>query len=128
MAKTVLVVEDDLLVRALTAEMLTQAGLTVVEAENTGPALELLLCNADDIAVIITDVLMPGHLDGIDFAKAVSLMWPGISILVTSGYDAGGRSEGVPGARFLAKPWRPLDVINFVLDGVDKASRSAAWG
>ena len=57
--------------------------------------------------------------------KAVSKAWPRISILVTSGYDAGRTSELAPGIRFLAKPWRALDVINFVLDGVDKASRSA---
>ena len=125
MAKIVLVVEDDPLLRMLTVEMVAAAGLSVVEAEDADHALKLLQQDAHEIAVIITDIRMPGHLDGVDLAKAVSSAWPRISILVTSGYDAGRRQELAPGIKFLPKPWHALDVINFVLDGVDKASHSA---
>jgi CheY-like chemotaxis protein len=115
MAGRVLIVEDDALVRMMTVGMVEECGLSVVEASSADEALHRLDEIADEIAVVITDVRMPGELDGVDLAKFVSAAWPNIRVMVTSGYS-GGRVSGLPKTvTFLPKPWKPLDVINFVL-------------
>ena len=76
-------------------------------ADEALPILE----GRSDIAVVFTDIHMPGRLDGRALAFEVKRRWPGIGLLVTSG-DLGTREPRLPdGSRFLAKPYSDVDLI-----------------
>jgi CheY-like chemotaxis protein len=106
----VLVVEDEFLIRMHAAEMIEEAGFEVVEASNADEAVAMLEARFD-IAVVFTDIQMPGSMDGLKLAKAVSDRWPPIHIVATSGLvDV--RIDDLPnGGRFLPKPYSPAQVI-----------------
>lgn len=110
---TVLVVEDDPLLRVDTAAAFEEAGLDVVDVQNADDALGYLLERAEEVAVVFTDVYMPGHSDGIHLAEIIARHWPHIRIVVTSGRARPLRAlpEQV---RFIAKPWRPVQLLALV--------------
>src|SRR5580700_2917182 len=81
----VLVVEDEFLIRMNAAEMIEEAGFEVVEASNADEAVAILEARLD-IAVVFTDIQMPGSMDGLKLAKAVRDRWPPIHIVATSGH------------------------------------------
>jgi two-component system, response regulator PdtaR len=67
----VLIVDDEPLVRELLAEMLSVMSLVIFEAADSREALEILKKRAYQVAILITDVRMPGELDGLDLANVV---------------------------------------------------------
>src|SRR5580704_2816251 len=81
---TVLVVEDEGLVRRLSADELEDAGYRVLEAASAEEAISILEDGAG-VAVLFTDVNMPGGLDGLALAQLVHDRWPRVRLLVTSG-------------------------------------------
>ncbi|MFB2604053.1 ATP-binding protein, partial [Rhizobium phaseoli] len=102
----VLVVEDDARVRRVAVARLASMGYTVLEAENGHRALDLLRENSD-IALLFTDIVMPGGITGDELALEVRLLRPDIAVLFTSGYSEPGLAgKGiVPGAQWLRKPY-----------------------
>ena len=103
----VLLVEDEPLVLALTAEALRDAGFAVAEAVNGDEAV-FLLDTQSGFDVVCTDVRMPGIRDGIGVAAYARTLYPAIPVLVVSGYAA--RLDDrlrtlVPAAKFIAKPY-----------------------
>jgi two-component system cell cycle sensor histidine kinase/response regulator CckA len=106
-ARTVLLVEDDEVVRAVVAEMLDELGYVVREAAGSDEALELA-GEADSMDILVTDVVMPG-LGGPELAAALLELQPGLRVLYMSGYTARstGDVEGAlgSGASFLQKPF-----------------------
>jgi two-component system, response regulator PdtaR len=102
----ILVVEDDALVRMVTSDILFEAGYHVIEAVNADEAL-ILLEARPDIRLMVTDVRMPGELSGYGLARAVSLRWPNVAIVVVSGDTMPGNGDLPNGARFIAKPFQP---------------------
>jgi CheY-like chemotaxis protein len=111
----VLIVDDEPLIRETVAELLSSAGLPTLEATNGDEALDVLNKNGHAVAVLLTDVRMPGSMNGIDLARIAHRTWPWIKVIVMSGfYDSG--PDGLPGnARFISKPWQAQDIINNVL-------------
>jgi CheY-like chemotaxis protein len=102
----VLVVEDDMLLRMHAAEMVSDAGFDVIEAADADDAIDILEARRD-IAVVFTDVQMPGSMDGLKLARAIRGRWPPIKIVATSGLVDVGEKDLPEGGRFLAKPYRP---------------------
>ena len=102
--QVILIVEDDSLVRLDTADMLREVGFDVLEASDADEAIHILE-RRSDIAVIFTDIEMPGSMDGLRLAQAVRGRWPPIKIIATSGHFDISESELPPGGRFLAKPY-----------------------
>ncbi|EJZ22904.1 PAS domain S-box protein, partial [Rhizobium sp. Pop5] len=104
--ETVLAVEDDARVRRVAVARLASMGYTVLEAENGHRALDLLQENSQ-IALLFTDIVMPGGMTGDELAQEVRLLRPDIAVLFTSGYSEPGlASKGiVPGAQWLRKPY-----------------------
>ncbi len=103
----ILVVEDDELVRQFSASALREAGYVVVEA-GTGPDGLKALRHHDDIAVLFTDIVLKGPIDGRELAGQVAALRPGLPVLFTTGYtkDAILHQNGVQDATdFLAKPF-----------------------
>jgi CheY-like chemotaxis protein len=80
-ARTMLVVEDDVLVRLLVCDALRDAGLRVVEAANADEALMYLKTDTS-VELVFSDVRMPGSLDGIGLAKRLKLDFPQIKIVL----------------------------------------------
>ena len=103
---TVLLVDDEDLVRASTADMLTDMGYTVVEATSAEEALRLL---SDGLRpdLLVTDHLMPG-MSGTDLARETCKRMPGTPVLIISGYaEVEGMAPDLPR---LSKPFRQADL------------------
>jgi len=107
----VLLVEDEALVRMMAADVLREeGGFKVIEVVNADEALTVLEATAD-IQALVTDVEMPGSLDGFTLARVVKQAWPHTGIVVTSGRMAPGPKVLPSGALFIAKPYRPADLV-----------------
>jgi two-component system, response regulator PdtaR len=117
--KTIVVVEDDPLLRSDAVAMLGAAGLAVVDFETADDAVAYLERRADQVAGVLTDVRMPGRLDGFDLAVKVTMCWPEVTVMMTSGLD---RPESllIPSVAFLPKPWLPLDVLTAMQDAAER--------
>ncbi|GEO17115.1 hypothetical protein MAE02_48110 [Microvirga aerophila] len=104
---TALLVDDEEFVRLSTADMLADLGYDVLEAATAEEGLALVQ-NGVEIAVLVTDHLMPG-MTGSDLARAVQTLRPGVPILVISGYA---ESEGIePDLPRLTKPFRKDELV-----------------
>ena len=104
--RVVLIVEDDLLIRLNAAEIIEAAGFDVVEASNADEAIAILEVRPE-IAVLFTDIQMPGSMDGLKLAAAVKGRWPPIKIVATSGLVNVQPDDLPEGGRFLPKPYNP---------------------
>lgn len=102
---TVLVVEDEPLVRMSIADHLADYDFHVLEAADSDQAIEILRFRRD-IQVVFTDVDMPGSMDGLKLAIAVRDRWPPIKIIVTSGHHKIDVANLPAGSRFFSKPYR----------------------
>jgi CheY-like chemotaxis protein len=115
-SETVLVVEDDALVRGYVVAQLKSLGYHTITAANGPDALALL---SQDMAfdVLLTDVVMPGGMNGRELADAVTRRRPGVAVLYTSGYPDtaivhDGRLD--PGVALLTKPYRQSDLARLM--------------
>ncbi|MDO6414096.1 response regulator [Sphingomonas sp. BIUV-7] len=106
---TVLVVEDEVFIRMVSVDALSDAGYEVLEAENADEALALLK-GAGNIDVLFTDIRMPGEMDGLELAERVHVCWPKIKLLVTSGHRRLSDDEIPDAGRFIGKPYS-LDAV-----------------
>ncbi|MBT2341219.1 MULTISPECIES: response regulator [Pseudomonas] len=99
---TILVVEDDDIVRMLIVDVLEELGYQVLEADGCEQALAFLRNDQQPIALMMTDVGLP-VMDGRELAKQAQLVRPGLSILFASGYA---ESIDVPqGMAVIGKPF-----------------------
>ncbi len=100
----ILLVEDEPLTRMDACSGLQEAGFEVIDAPDAATALELLRSRRD-VAVLFTDVQMPGDMDGLDLARAVHALRPDIKILVTSGGLRLSDADLPDDGRFVPKPY-----------------------
>lgn len=107
----VLLVEDELLVRLTQVEILRDAEFWVVEAQDADEAFDLLK-QRSDINVVLTDVNMPGSIDGFEFARLVRQGWPDVGVLVISGKVAPKPGDLPEGTHFMQKPIRAEALID----------------
>jgi len=96
---TILVVEDDVLVRLVTVEFLEDSGFKVVETSNAADAINVLTTDGP-IDVVFSDVQMPGEMDGLGLARWISREKPEVKVLLTSG-----KVPDQPGQPVVAKPY-----------------------
>jgi CheY-like chemotaxis protein len=109
--KTVLVAEDEFLILEYLADILSEAGFDVIRTFNADEAIEVLETRAD-IFAILTDIDMPGSMDGLKLAASVRDRWPPIHVIVTTGKNIG---RDIPsGAHFLPKPFGPDNLLELV--------------
>jgi DNA-binding NtrC family response regulator len=106
----VLVVEDDVLLRWSAVDMVENAGYTPVEAVDAEEAVAILESRSD-VALMFTDIQMPGSMDGLGLAQAVHERWPSIKIIVVSG-QMKVSSMAIPAdCRFFGKPLQAGEMI-----------------
>lgn len=106
---TVLVVEDEVLVRMDNSDQMQDLGFKVLEAANADEAIDMLIANLD-IRVVFTDVDMPGSMDGLRLAAAVRKRWPPITIIVASGHRRVQLDDVPAESRFFTKPYTAEDI------------------
>lgn len=114
--ETILVVEDDALVRSYVVTQLEGLGYHTISAAN-GPEALALVNQGVAFDLLFTDVIMPGGMNGRELADAVSRLRPGVAILYMSGYPEAamtqdGRLE--PGVTLLNKPYRTADMARMI--------------
>jgi CheY-like chemotaxis protein len=80
----VLVVEDEIFLRYVTAEYLEDCGFSVLQAANADEAVGLLQRNRD-VGAVFSDIQMPGSMNGLGLAHWISETLPGVKVLLTSG-------------------------------------------
>jgi DNA-binding NtrC family response regulator len=102
--KIILVVEDEALVRLIGADMLSDAGYEVLEADNADEALKVL-ASVDQVHMLFTDIRMPGSMNGLELAKTVHERWPEMKLLLTSGDTWPPKGQIPDDGKFLAKPY-----------------------
>jgi CheY-like chemotaxis protein len=116
----VLVVEDEMLLRMRAVDMVEDAGYTPVEAIDADQAVKILESRSD-IALMFTDIQMPGSMDGLGLAHAVRERWPPIKIIVVSGALKLPDIEIPADSRFFGKPLQAETMIaemrNMIGDG-----------
>ena len=106
----VLVVEDEMLLRMRAVDMVEDAGYTSVEAVDADEAVTILEARSD-IALLFTDIQMPGSMDGLRLAHAVHERWPPIKIILVSGALKLANSEIPADSRFFGKPLETKEMI-----------------
>lgn len=116
----VLVVEDEPIIRFDLTDFLRHAGFEVVEAENADQAIAFLEQRAD-IRMIITDIDMPGSMDGLRLARAVADRWPPIRIIVVSGHRKVEITDIPDGSVFFSKPFSQPGLLSSMQQMLDVA-------
>ncbi|MGV3654360.1 MAG: response regulator, partial [Noviherbaspirillum sp.] len=115
-----LFVEDDPLVRETVRPALELAGFDVAVAENGVDALKVLE-SGKRIDLVFSDIVMPGAVSGIDLASVVQQRFPGIRIVLATGYSE--RRVALPHVRTLAKPYDIQTLVEALNDAVPAAPR-----
>lgn len=118
---TIMVVDDDERVRRITARMLSDEGYQVIEAGSGEQALERL-AEAGQVHIVLTDIAMPGGINGVELAEKVLAADPSRRVVLMSGYDRLFPKWGSVGARFplLMKPFNAgqlMQQMSRVLEG-----------
>jgi len=116
----VLVVEDDMLLRMRAVDMVEDAGFTSVEAVNADEAVAILESRSD-IALLLTDIQMPGSMDGLKLAHAVHERWPPIRIILVSGQLRPASIDIPADSRFFGKPLEAKEMIAEMQDMIGHA-------
>jgi two-component system cell cycle sensor histidine kinase/response regulator CckA len=120
----VLLVEDDPLVRGLSARVLRQRGYNVLEASNGAEAVQIAQEQTSEIHLLLTDVVMP-NMGVKEMTARLKALHPHIKVLFTSGYtDDAIVHHGVlePGIEFIQKPFSPAKLLNWVRQVLEKQS------
>jgi signal transduction histidine kinase len=125
--QTILVVEDEPSVRRLAATILRRAGYTVLEAGDAHTAMTVAASNAA-IALLLTDVVLPGGPSGVSLGRALKAARPGLIVLHMSGYSVELSSMATPEERaaFLGKPFTPPVLLRTVHDALRQHAASVS--
>jgi PAS domain S-box-containing protein len=122
--ETVLVVDDEAAVRAFATKVLTGLGYQVVESEDAVRA-QTLLENSDAIDLVVTDIEMPGSINGLELARIINCQWPHIKVVLMSGYpdramnDLSSRVSDYTLPPLLSKPFEKPDLAQSVRKALD---------
>jgi len=108
----ILLVEDEPLILMDVQNQLQEAGHEVISVSNADSAIEVLVGSLID--VVLTDIDMPGSMDGLRLAAAVRSRWPPVQIVVMSGKRRPTRDELPNRARFIEKPLHTPDLLQAV--------------
>ena len=113
-----LIVDDEPAIRAYLGAVLRRRGIVSLEASSAAAALRTIEELSGRIDCLITDIEMPGDMNGIDLAYSVRGSFPALPVIVVSGYP----ERVPPGFAFIRKPFVPADMLKIV----DQALEGAA--
>ena len=122
-SEVILLVEDDAVVRNLTARVLRSSGYTVLEASHGREAMALWNQQGPTIDLLLSDMVMPEQMSGPELARRCRQDAPELPVLFMSGYseDVAGRELALePGQAFLQKPFTPTQILQILRDILDR--------
>jgi DNA-binding response OmpR family regulator len=127
MPNTILLVEDELLIRHVIADYLRDCGFKVYEAASADEAISLLMSPEVSVELVFSDVQMPGSMDGFGLARWVRTNRPGVGVILASGPEratqlAGELCEAGP---VLAKPYDPQIALDHIKQLIRKGERGS---
>ena len=122
--ETVLVVEDNSALRRVVVRQLGELGYRVLAAENAKAGLRLL--EQQNVDLLLTDIVMPGGINGRELAQRARRRWPEIKVVFTSGFS-GARLSGEPDALssrvpLLSKPYRKEELASVAREALDRVA------
>ncbi|HNH09687.1 MAG TPA: response regulator, partial [Leptospiraceae bacterium] len=120
---SVLIVDDEPSVLEIASSILAESGYIVMKAESAQEALSIL--SEKDADIVITDIIMPGEINGLELARIIRKEKPYIRIILTSGYPGDLRKKensDLSEFTFIAKPYKALDLEKTVRKELDKKS------
>jgi CheY-like chemotaxis protein len=115
--ETVLVVEDDAGVRQVVVTRLGLLGYNVLQSEDAATALKSLAENRVDL--LFSDIILTGELDGVALARNALARWPGLRVLLTTGFGHPAGRDDTYGLPVLEKPYRATELSRAVRDALD---------
>jgi len=123
--ETILLVEDELVLRKTMRILLERHGYKVLEAENGEEGLKMWAAHRDLIALLLTDMVMPGQTNGLQLARQLQAERPGLKVIFATGYSAeiaGKEIELRLGENFMQKPVAPEMLLKVVRDSLDHSA------
>ena len=127
--ETILVVEDEAGVRALIIRLLQDLGYRLLQAQSGPHAIEVWRQHGDEVDLLITDIVMPDGMNGVDLAERLRRNRPALKVIYTSGYMADLSREDVSrhqGDAYIAKPFSLSELARLVRRTLDGGEHAAA--
>ena len=115
--RTILVVDDEPFIRMFALATLEDAGFMVLQARNSAEALDIL-GRHDEISILVTDVRMPGAMDGLALVARVHADHPAIQSIVVSGSSSSRDARAAGALGFIAKPYVAQTMLVAVNDAI----------
>jgi two-component system, response regulator PdtaR len=122
-ARVLLLIEDEPLVRMFNADVLVEAGFRVIEASTVDEGTQLFHARPD-IEAVVTDIQTPGQRDGLELAHLICHTRPQVGIVIVSGRVRPGTANLPGGVQFIAKPYKPSDLL-LVLEEALRVAKSS---
>jgi CheY-like chemotaxis protein len=124
-AETILVVEDEVLLREIECSILESCGYRVLEAESSSKALDVWNQQGEKIDLLLTDMVLPPGISGLDLAKRLRDRQPRLKVIFTTGkvdHRLDDETLERMNARFLQKPYQHNDLVQLVDDALTPAA------
>lgn len=118
---SILILEDDEIIRALMIDVLEEFGARVTSFPSADEGMTFLERASDPVDLIVSDIQMPGLLNGYDLSKVVAHRWPSLPVVLTSGNTAMASQLGST-VRFLPKPWSAEGLLDCVQSALGQGS------
>jgi two-component system cell cycle sensor histidine kinase/response regulator CckA len=119
--ETLLVVDDEKLIRALLHDILEYQGYTLIEAENGDEAIRKYQEKSPDIALVLLDLIMPGR-DGVETLRELQTINPDVRCIISSGYGTDKLNEAIlnnPNVRLVPKPYLSSTLVSNIRELID---------
>jgi len=130
-SETVLVVEDEMVLREMAREFLASCGYKILEAGSGREALQVWWQHRSEIDLLLTDMKMPEGVSGMELAEKMLAEQPGLRVIFTSGYSDDIFSPEIlerNNAKFLPKPYSYADLTRLVRESLDKKNVATVSG
>ena len=128
-SETILIVEDEPVLRSMARDILEECGYRILEASSGKEALDVWNQRANEIDLLLTDMVMPDGISGADLVERLLASQPRLKVVFTSGYTANEVNQKMlarTGASFLAKPYTHAELAKTVRDCLDQNNSSDA--
>lgn len=119
--RLILIVEDEPTVLEFLCEILQDEGFATQACASADLAWEFLQQRADEVCLLLTDITMPGRLNGASLANLVGEHWPAMPVVVMSGYETPESSGVRQPVTFIRKPWTIGQIVDCVEGALAKA-------
>lgn len=119
--KTILVVEDEALVRMMTADLLDELGYAVIAVDDAKSAIATLQAR-DDVDLLLTDIGLP-DIDGWTLAESARRLRPSLPVLFATGYGEDPKRQMAPGTAIIIKPFDTLSLTKALQELIETGER-----